>query len=755
MIRPGRALRLICAGAIVVQCLACADPASKDDRLAKGQALAASGRHAEAILEFRNALKEDSKFAPAHLALGASYAQIDDSVNAYRSYQRAADLQPDNLEVQLAAARFLLNVRQFRDARTRAERAVQIDPRSAAAHMVLGSALAGSKDVNGAITEVQEAIDLAPANTTGYTGMGSLLLTQGRVDEAEKQFEKAVATDPKSANARVALAAYHWSVGSLAKTEQILREAIVIDPDHATANRAMALLFIATGRAGDAEPFLKNVSRILKTPEADFALADYYVRSGRFSEARQVLENAVKSGNTSAMVRLARLDFAENDRERANRRIKAVLAKQPANGEALIARGRWLLRDGKLEEALENAEAATQGDPGNAAGYLLLGDVLNTLNRPADAATAYNNVLRLNPRAGAAHTALSRISLAGGKVETSIDFARGALLNDRGNDAARILLARALLQERELKRAGQEIALLAARRPDDPAVTALQGTLKMRQGDRAGARADFEKALARAPRTVDALTGLTSLDAAEGQIPRARARLNAALAQDPKNVPLLMLAGRLEMQAGDFGAGEQRARTVIELDPTHLKAYELLGAAYIRQQKLEAARAEFERVLKSEPRSIGTLTVLGMIHQAMGQTYEAEKVYEKALQMDSRAAVAGNNLAYMLAERGDNLEYALVLARDAATVAKDDPVILDTLGLVYIKKQQPAEAITALLKAIRLAPENPVYHFHLGLAYADAKDPRKARAALEQALQLNPNFSGATAARERLRTLTD
>ena len=738
------------------QCLACSEPTDrKADRYAKGQALAASGRHAEAILEFRNALKEDSKFGEAHVALGRSYQQADDTVNAYRSYQRAADLLPNNIDVQLEAARFLLNARQFTDARTRAERALQLNPNSADAHMVMGSALAGSKDVIGAITQVQEAIDLAPSSTTGYTGLGSLLLTQGKVAEAQAQFEKAVTIDPKSANARVALAAYHWSTGSLPKAEEILREAIRIDPDHATANRAMALLCIATGRAADAEPFLKTVSRTMKTPEADFALADYYVRSGRFPDARQVLEGAVKSGHSSASVRLARLDFAENKRDQANSRIKAVLARQPANAEAHIARGRWQLLDGKLEDAFESAEAATQGDPGNAAGYLLLGDVLNALKRPADATTAYNNVLRLNPRAGAAHTALSRLTLAAGQPAPSIDFARGALINEPGNDPARILLVRGLLQQHELKRAEEEIAVLVSRRPNDPAVAALRGTLKMRQGDRVGARADFEKALQGAPGTVDALIGLTALDAGESQFARARSRLDGVLAKDPNNVPLLMVAGRLDLQAGEFASGEARARKVIELDPAHLKAYELLGAAYIRQQKLDAARVEFERVLQKEPRSIGALTVLGMIHQAMGQSYEAEKTYERALQIDARAAVAGNNLAYMLAERGDNLEYALLLARDAVTVAKDDPVVLDTLGLVYIKRQQPAEAVTALLKAIRLAPNNPVYHFHLGLAYADAKDHRKARASLEQALLLNPNFSGAAAARDRLRTLTD
>jgi len=293
--------------------------------------------------------------------------------------------------------------------------------------------------------------------------------------------------------------------------------------------------------------------------------------------------------------------------------------------------------------------------------------------------------------------------------------------------------------------------VLVKRRPDDPTVTALEGTLRMRRGDRAGARAAFEKALQRQPAHLDALTGLTALEAAEGQMSRARERLAVALAKNARNVPLLMLAARTDIQAGDFTSGEQRVRAVINIDPSSVKAYELLGVAFIRQQKLEAALAEFEQALQKEPRSIGALTIVGMIHEALRQPHEAEKVYQRALQFDPRAAVAANNLAYMLAERGDNLEYALMLAREAMGVVRDDPVVLDTLGWVYYKKKQPAQAIDSLSKAAALSPDNAVYQYHLGLAYEQAGERAKARGALQQALQLNPKFADAAEALGRMR----
>ena len=751
---PVRLAPVLTAIALALAIGACSDPETeKAQRYERGQALADSGKYREAIIEFRKALQADPNFADAHLAVAQAYERTDDTVNAYRSYQRAADLRPDRAHVQITVARFLLDARQCTDARTRVERALAVEPGNAEAHMILGSALAGMRDVAGAIAQVQQAIDLAPDSTTGYTGMGSLLLTQGRTEEAQAQFTKAIEVDPASAEARVALGTYHWSTGETALAEKHLREGVTLQPDDATANHALALLLISTGRAGDAEPYLKALGRALDTPEAELPLADYYVRGGRIADARAILERTATTGNASAIVRLARLDFAEGQRDRAYRRIDTLLNRQPSNSEAIVAKGRWLLHDGKPGEALDLARVAIERDPGKTAAHLLAADARYALGEAAEASNDYRTVLRLNPRMAAANTALSRIQLAAGNADSSVEFARGALLDEPGRDEARVLLARGLLQRRDVKRASEEIAILTARRPDDPTILALQGTLKLTEGKLPAARALFEQALAKDAGHVEALTGLTTLDAADGQLARARERLAAALAKTPLNVRLLMLAARADLQAGDAAAGERRARAVIEIDDGHLNAYELLGASYIRQQKLESALAEFEQVVEKEPRSIGALTVIGMIHEASGRTHEAEKAYQRALIADPRASVAANNLAYILAERGDNLEYALVLARDAASVKPDDPVVLDTLGWVLLKKGQASQAVTPLLKAVRLASDNPIYHYHLGLAYAEAREPAKARAALQQALQLSANFPGADQARERLRTL--
>ena len=108
-------------------------------------------------------------------------------------------------------------------------------------------------------------------------------------------------------------------------------------------------------------------------------------------------------------------------------------------------------------------------------------------------------------------------------------------------------------------------------------------------------------------------------------------------------------------------------------------------------------------------------------------------VYEDALGIDSRATVAANNLAWILAESGEDLNRALELAKIAIASSPDVPEILDTLGWVYYKKDQPDLAIPIFRRAIAKAADNPNYHYHLGLALLKSGDLTNGRPELQRA----------------------
>jgi tetratricopeptide (TPR) repeat protein len=145
--------------------------------------------------------------------------------------------------------------------------------------------------------------------------------------------------------------------------------------------------------------------------------------------------------------------------------------------------------------------------------------------------------------------------------------------------------------------------------------------------------------------------------------------------------------------------------------------------------------------------------MVAMLLQAEGKAAEAKARYEQILRIDSRAIVAANNLAFMNAESGTDLDLALQLARAASAARPDEPEINDTLGWVYYKRDLAVLATGPLQKSVESVPGNPTYRYHLGMSYVKTGDTAKAREMLQEALKLDPDFPGAADAKNTLRTL--
>src|SRR5262249_23228009 len=115
--------------------------------------------------------------------------------------------------------------------------------------------------------------------------------------------------------------------------------------------------------------------------------------------------------------------------------------------------------------------------------------------------------------------------------------------------------------------------------------------------------------------------------------------------------------------------------------------------------------------------------------------------------------VAANNLAWMYAVQGQQLDEALQLAQTAKAQLPDEPSVTDTLAWVYYKKNLSDLAIPLLEPLTRQEPTNPTYRYHLGLAYAKAGKDTLARQSLERALALKLPAADAVDARKTLDTL--
>ena len=120
----------------------------------------------------------------------------------------------------------------------------------------------------------------------------------------------------------------------------------------------------------------------------------------------------------------------------------------------------------------------------------------------------------------------------------------------------------------------------------------------------------------------------------------------------------------------------------------------------------------------------------------MGQKKEARDAYLKVLGVDPENVTALNNLAYIDAESGQDLDQALTMVEKAKKQKPDSPDISDTLGYIYYQKNLNTQAIQALKTAISGDPKNATFRLHLAMALLKSGDKLGAKNEADRALAL-------------------
>lgn len=751
LLRLAHALYVLLALAVLTSAGCSRDPnARKAKFLERGNQYFAEGEYPHAIIEYRNAVGVDPRFGEARKRLAEAYARIGDARLAFEQYVRAADLLPDDVQLQLTAGAYLLAARKPADALDRADKALKHDPGNVQAHLLRGNALGGLSSFDEALKAIEEAIRLDPKRGASFTELGLVEAARGRKAEAEAAFTKAVELAPKSAETYLALGNFYWSLGQAPETEKAFRGALEVDPKNVVANRALAAFSIATGKYRDAEPYLLRLAES-GGPAAVFSLTDYYMVSGRAKDAVARLEADSKAlkDNPDFGQRLARAYAAAGDRTRAKTLVEQVLARDSGLVDAQLLRSELLLSEGHRDEAFEAVRATAASNPESAEAQFVLARAYATRGDAAAAEAAYREVLRINPRAAAARVEIARLQLVAGNHDASLRIAEEVTREQPTNPDARLQLLRSLIASRDLQRAERELTGLLAAYPSVGVIHVQAGVLALLKNDMAGARASFERAEAIDSKSTDLLAGWIALDLKTNNAERATARIEQRLKEGPTS-GLLILAARTYLAAKDPPAAERALRQAIDLDPSQLPPYEMLGQLYLSQKRLNEARTEFEALAKRQAKPVAALTMSGMLLMAQGQTELARKKFEDVLALDPRAVIASNNLAWMYAEAGSDLDRALGLAQTASSQAPEQPEVIDTLGWVYYKKNLPELAIPLFERCVKKAPTNAAYHHHLGLAYMKAGRSQQARASLQRALANNPDATTADDARRAL-----
>ena len=292
-------------------------------------------------------------------------------------------------------------------------------------------------------------------------------------------------------------------------------------------------------------------------------------------------------------------------------------------------------------------------------------------NELAEAVKSFESSSRPTRHAVAARLQLSRVLMAQGQLERAVQVSREVGGN---NVAAELIGARALLKQGKIAEAEKTSRALERRTRSLAAVRNFAGMVALAKKDTTGARRLFEEALKLDASMLEAFAGLVTVDLVTNQRDQARRYgLEAATAANPSSRDLLLLAGKSYLTMKYHHKAAETVDRLIQLDPSHLAAYELLARIYLDQKKLDEALTHYQEVARRQPSSVPAQTVVAILLHSQNRLDEAVKHYEAVLDLDPTAPVAANNLAWILAERSQDLPRAQRLAEAARQKAPERP----------------------------------------------------------------------------------
>ena len=137
---------------------------------------------------------------------------------------------------------------------------------------------------------------------------------------------------------------------------------------------------------------------------------------------------------------------------------------------------------------------------------------------------------------------------------------------------------------------------------------------------------------------------------------------------------------------------------------------------------VDQALATYQQSIKDHPRDIALYILAGEMYASQENGTRPSDMYQKALAIQSDNPLASNNLAYLMLQRGGNVDVALAMAQTACRGMPDSPNAADTLGLGLLSERRLPVGHRNVPGGLRLnlksgGNDDPAVHYHLALAY--------------------------------------
>ena len=753
---------------------------SPEKLLATANKYRADKQYDKASILYQKVLIKDKTNAEAYYRLGLNDLDQGKISEAVQALRRAVDLKPSNTDAEAKLAEIYLlgyrfnpkkNKSALTDAADLASKMLQQNPNSFEGLRIEGLIARFNGDLAKAQESFAKANRVKPYSRNLIDVYAETLVQQGKPDEAIALVNDTLAHDKSWGPGYDFLYVQFARTGQRDKAEGVLKARTEADPNNPIAIENYANYRLAAGDfPGGEKLMLGMVSNPKSFPTARLLLGDFYERAKKPDLALAAYQQGAKDDSKNAVKyneRIVALQASTNHGDQALSLAKDLVDKNPKDATANEMYAELLIRTANrasMNKTLEEIKKLVDNHPAN--GLLRL-----------DLARAYFGTNDREKALAAAQEAVSDEQKPGQRSRPGVilpaEILQARIYGERGaNDdfqkavdiTTRVLEASpqepdaTLIKDRALISMGQgdkalpELEALLQRFPKISEAHILLGNLYLRARQFDKATAQFDAAYKAMPPDPRGFLGLQEVKLYSGHSSEALQALQDLVSKNPNDMTARFQLANFQATAAGLPANQANSKQLLEQAADNFKevlktnsgSVEIwlrLGVIQSALGQLDPALASFEQAGTADPKNVQAFMNQALLLDRLNRKKEAADAYSKVLNLQSDNALALNNLAYMSAESGSNLDQAQTYAERAKKKAPDSPDVADTLGYVYLKKNLNKEAADIFRRNVAEHPDNAAFRFHLAMALLKEGDKQGAKEQAGKALQsANPDL---------------
>ena len=727
------------------------------------------GKYKEASIMYRQSLQRDQKYGPAHYRLAQTHLKLKQVAPAVGSLRRALELlpegTPDHTDSATKLAELYLafgqnNQQLIQEAAILVEGLLKRDPKSFDGHRLQadlhlvnarqelqrGNREVARKLVDEAIVEYHKADSIKPNQPSIITALGRGFASKNQLPEAETAYRRAIELDKTNPQAYFELYGVHLLQKRVPEAEAVLRAGFSNNPEHYRFLTSLAFHFYAQNRRDEMVKVLDELKSHHKEYKQAYVTAgDFYLRlrdpEGAIAQYKQGME-ADAEQKLTYQKRILEVLMRQGKRTEAARLNDEILQAHPDDSDARGLQASLILERGEVQKAMDELQQVVRSAPENFVARFNLGRAHMAKGEVEQARQQFEHSVRLRPDYIPPQLALAHLHITRREFDMALRTTDQIITRDRNNMGARLLRSAALMGQGKFQESRDLLQQMLNASPNSPDIWFQLGMVNLVEKRFRDAETGFQKAYDLAPANTRGLLGIVETYLAQGQVDAGIQKLQAEAQRYPDRADFFLMLGNTAVRTGRLDLAIENFNNLLaKVDPksrSAADAYLRLGESYRRKGDLASGIAALHKASEIAPNDPVIVGTLALTLDGAGRRDEAKRAYENVIKLNPNNAIALNNLAFLMAETGDDLNQALTYAQRAKQRLPQLDEVSDTLGWIYLKKNLSEDAVLIFQDLVKKSPKHPTYRYHLGMALSQKGDKNSAIRELQEALKNKP-----------------